>query len=148
MKQREGRWWGEELAERDPWGRETQGAEERGSREKAGWMRGEEWQRDLDSREDVQEGQRCPPRRPRGRERDRPEAPGKGNEEPEGATQEREIGGHRLIYVALSQRVSGKWLPLAGGQEATLMEAGQDGSWETGVQGPNALNHRAAPPWR
>ena len=87
-------------------------------------------------------------RRPHGREGDRPEAPGKGNEETERETQEREIGGHSLIYLALSQRVSGNWLPLAGGQEAAVMEGGQDGSWETRLQGANALNHRAAPPWR
>lgn len=65
-----------------PWGRQTPGDGERGrQRRQAGWR---ERQEDLDSREDVQGRQRCQDSPgARGREKGGPEAPGKGDGEPQ-----------------------------------------------------------------
>lgn len=118
---------GEELAERDPGADRLQGMGREGrQRRQAGGERERGsgiWTR----REDVQGRQRyqdtpgaC------GREKGRPEAPGKGGRE----SPRENLSRHRLMQLALSQRVSGKWFPLAGGQGGSFMEGGQGGEPE------------------
>lgn len=78
-------------------------------------------------------------REPIGREKGRPEAPGKGDGEPKGEPQQTQA--HTM---ALSQRVSGKWFPLAGGQGGSF-HGGRAG-WEPRgrVRDTNALNRGLA----
>ena len=118
MKQREGRWWGEELAERDPGADRLQGMGREGDR--GGRLAGERgrriWTRERMCRADRDART---PQEPVGGRRAGQRPQEKGTES---------LSGLRLMQLASSQRVSGKWFPLAGGQGGSF-HGGRAG-WE------------------